>query len=105
MFNFDQPFLAGQPRGARRPFENYYQCYSMAMVNKSHLDDGDKILLPPSALDVLSRMHVDFPMLFEARNEAVGRKTHCGVIEFVAEEGKCHLPYFMMQNLMVSYLF
>jgi ubiquitin fusion degradation protein 1 len=26
-------------------------------------------------------------------------RTHCGVLEFVAEEGCCHIPYFIMQNL------
>lgn len=25
--------------------------------------------------------------------------THCGVLEFVADEGKVYIPYWMMQNL------
>lgn len=83
-------------------FETQYQCFSMAIIDKSHLDDGDKILLPPSALNTLSRMEVEFPMLFELRNDRQGKKTHCGVTEFTAEEGKCHLPFFMMQNLMIE---
>ena len=28
-----------------------------------------------------------------------GRTTHCGVLEFVADEGKVYIPYWMMQNL------
>lgn len=83
-------------------FETHYQCYSMAMAGKSNLDEGDKILLPPSALNTLSRMEVEYPMLFELKNERLGRKTHCGVIEFIAEEGSCHLPRFMMQSLLVE---
>jgi ubiquitin fusion degradation protein 1 len=86
----------------RRVFENQYQAFSMAMIDKAHLDFGDKILLPPSALNTLSRMEVEYPMLFELSNDTLNRKTHCGVIEFIAEEGKCHLPCFMMQNLGVS---
>jgi ubiquitin fusion degradation protein 1 len=101
MFDFEQLMIGQGLYPQRRTFENYYQCYSMAIVNKSNLDDGDKILLPPSALEVLSRMRVDFPMLFEIKNEQNDRRTHCGVIEFTAEEGKCHVPYFMMQNLLV----
>lgn len=27
--------------------------------------------------------------------------THCGVLEFTAEEGTCLLPYWMMQNLFI----
>ena len=27
------------------------------------------------------------------------RTTHCGVLEFVADEGKVYIPYWMMQNL------
>lgn len=100
MFDYDQ-YMGQMARGPRN-FENFYQCYSMAIVNKSNLDDGDKILLPPSALDTLSRMNIEYPMLFEIRNERTQKRTHCGVIEFTAEEGKCHVPYFMMQNLMVE---
>jgi len=30
------------------------------------------------------------------------RFTHCGVLEFVADEGKCYIPNWMMQNLYLS---
>lgn len=40
-------------------------------------------------------------MLFkvETRN---GRMTHCGVLEFIAEEGVCYMPHWMMQNLLLQ---
>lgn len=41
-------------------------------------------------------------MLFELTNERDNRKTHCGVLEFVAEEGTCYLPYWLMQHLLVG---
>ena len=35
-------------------FEGHYRVHSIAfMENKAHLENGDKILLPPSALDRL----------------------------------------------------
>lgn len=41
-------------------------------------------------------------MLFKLVNKVKNRTTHCGVLEFVAEEGRCYLPYWMMRNLLVS---
>ena len=67
------------------------------------------MILPPSALDKLSRLHITYPMLFELRNGpggaasgGPGRTTHAGVLEFVAEEGKCYLPAWMMKTLGVQ---
>jgi len=48
--------------------------------------------MPPSALDRLSRLNVDYPMLFQIQNPSTERVTHCGVHEFVAEEGFIHMP-------------
>jgi ubiquitin fusion degradation protein 1 len=31
-------------------------------------------------------------MLFKVENTAAGRTTHCGVLEFVAQEGHVYLP-------------
>jgi hypothetical protein len=28
--------------------------------------------------------------------------THCGVLEFVAEEGVCYMPHWMMQNMLLQ---
>ena len=55
--------------------------------------------MPPSALDKLTRLHITYPMLFELENGAVSRTSHAGVLEFIAEEGRCYLPYWMMQTL------
>jgi ubiquitin fusion degradation protein 1 len=30
------------------------------------------------------------------------RSSHCGVLEFVAEEGTCYLPYWLMQHLLLA---
>ena len=81
-------------------FEAQYCCSSTAMAGKD-VDEGDKIFLPPSALDRLARMHVEYPMLFQVTNNQIEKKTHCGVLEFSAEEGWCYMPFGMMQNLLV----
>jgi len=54
-------FGGGHGGGRRAPerFEHHYQCYSTAMSGKVGIDDGDKVLLPASALDSLARMNVD----------------------------------------------
>src|SRR3546814_17425132 len=94
--------LGAQPAAAPQRFEQQYNCFSVAFIDRPHLEEGDKILLPQSAFEVLARMNVDFPMLFELSNPSMGRRTHCGVLEFTAEEGKCYIPFWMMQNLMLS---
>ncbi|PRD24709.1 UNVERIFIED_CONTAM: Ufd1 [Trichonephila clavipes] len=41
-------------------------------------------------------------MLFKLTNKKTNRCTHCGVLEFVADEGKVYLPYWMMRNLLLE---
>jgi ubiquitin fusion degradation protein 1 len=109
-----------------RRFEEQYHCYSVAYADKSQLEvsgtprsnfgrrrfdfissihpfqKGDKILLPPSAFDTLARLQVDYPMLFRLTSNTGDRTTHCGVLEFTAEEGTCYIPFWMMQNLLIE---
>ena len=51
--------------------------------------------MPPSALDQLTRLNVEYPMLFKLTNQNRNRMTHAGVLEFVADEGKIYLPYWV----------
>jgi ubiquitin fusion degradation protein 1 len=83
-----------------RRFEEQYHCYSVAYADKAHLEKGDKVLLPPSAFDTLARLQVDYPMLFQLVSES--GNTHCGVLEFTAEEGCVYIPFWMMQNLLLE---
>ena len=34
-------------------------------------------------------------MLFKLTNKRAKRTTHCGVLEFVADEGKAYIPYWV----------
>ncbi|RXG48611.1 hypothetical protein VDGE_08911 [Verticillium dahliae] len=63
------------------------------------LNYGSKIFLPPSALDKVSKLHVQWPLIMEIINGEKGKHSHAGVLEFVAEEGKAYLPQWMMQTL------
>ncbi|EGC29230.1 hypothetical protein DICPUDRAFT_51398 [Dictyostelium purpureum] len=82
-------------------FNQKFKAYPISFLpkEKHSLESGGKILLPPSSLNTLSRLNIQYPMLFEISNPITGRTSHCGVLEFTAEEGVCYLPYWMMQNL------
>ena len=41
-------------------------------------------------------------MLFQLQSQDRGTLTHCGVLEFTAEEGSCVIPFWMMQNLLIE---
>ncbi|CAL5215230.1 unnamed protein product [Lathyrus oleraceus] len=83
-------------------FEQTYRCYPASFIEKPQLESGDKIIMPPSALDRLASLHIDYPMLFELRNDAAERVSHCGVLEFIAEEGMIYMPYWMMENMLLQ---
>ncbi|KAI4103128.1 MAG: hypothetical protein L6R37_004014 [Teloschistes peruensis] len=88
--------------GAPRRFDEYYRCYPVVMLpgpERENVNHGGKVMMPPSALDKLTRLHITYPMMFELRNGAADKFTHAGVLEFIAEEGKIYLPYWMMQIL------
>ncbi|PRW59790.1 ubiquitin fusion degradation 1-like protein isoform X1 [Chlorella sorokiniana] len=99
MFGFGG-FGYGGPGGGR--FEASYRCYPVSFLDKPEAERGDKIFLPPSALDRLAQLHIDYPMLFQVENRRDARSTHCGVLEFVADEGMVYMPYWMMENLLLQ---
>ncbi|CAG8565416.1 16179_t:CDS:10, partial [Acaulospora colombiana] len=44
-------------------------------------------------------LNIEYPMLFELNNPSKQKHSHAGVLEFIAEEGRVYLPYWMMQTL------
>lgn len=99
-----------------RPFNVTYKCYSIAMLpgnERVDVERGGKsewivgspvaicnwlcfvVIMPPSALDQLTRLNINYPMLFKLVNKNTNRVTHCGVLEFVADEGKIYLPLWV----------
>lgn len=91
--------------GAPRRFSEYFRCYPTVMLpgnERKELNYGGKIILPASALEKLTRMHIEYPMMFELVNGLQSKMTHAGVLEFVAEEGKAYLPSWMMKTLQLE---
>ncbi|KAL2853037.1 ubiquitin fusion degradation protein UFD1-domain-containing protein [Aspergillus pseudodeflectus] len=94
-----------RPGGATRRFDEYYRCYPVAMMpgpERENVNHGGKVIMPPSALDKLTRLHITYPMLFELHNGAKEKMSHAGVLEFIAEEGKIYLPFWLMQTLLLE---
>lgn len=69
---------------------------------RQDVERGGKIIMPPSALEQLTRLNIEYPMIFKLTNKKTKRVTHCGVLEFVADEGKVYLPHWMMANLVLE---
>ncbi|KZZ97770.1 ubiquitin fusion degradation protein Ufd1 [Ascosphaera apis ARSEF 7405] len=91
--------------GAMRRFDEFYRCYPVVMLpgpERENVNHGGKVIMPPSALDKLTRLHITYPMMFELVNGAKEKTTHAGVLEFIAEEGKIYLPYWLMQTLLLE---
>ncbi|KAL5206912.1 hypothetical protein ABZP36_035121 [Zizania latifolia] len=86
-----------------RSFEQTYRCYSAASFNRPHLEGGDKVIMPASALHRLASLSIDYPMLFELHHSDPARRiSHCGVLEFVADEGVVIMPRWVMQNMQLE---
>ncbi|KAL5529723.1 hypothetical protein ACEPAG_5708 [Sanghuangporus baumii] len=93
----------GPQRRNPRSYDEYMKAYSVAMLpgkERTNLSYGGKIIMPPSALANLSNMDLESPWMFKLSNPAnPAATTHAGVLEFIAEEGCVHLPYWMMKTL------
>ncbi|CAM9690364.1 unnamed protein product, partial [Ectocarpus sp. 8 AP-2014] len=91
-----------------------YQCHSMACLDRPGLELGDKIIMPQAAFhEASSRRFAELPLLFKLVNTDVGTRRimgttgpspsqFCGVLEFSAPEDQVFLPYWLMQNLLLS---
>lgn len=91
--------------GRTRRFDEYYRCYPIAMMpgpERESANHGGKMFLPASALDKLTQLHITYPMLFELTNGTKGTGTHTGVLEFTAEEGRCYLPFWVMEVMQLE---
>ncbi|CAG8464694.1 15596_t:CDS:10 [Acaulospora morrowiae] len=102
--DFDRVLDFGLPlhQNPNRRFSETYSCYSVAFLpgnERENVNFGGKIILPPSALAKLASLNIEYPMLFELNNANKQIRSHAGVLEFIAEEGRVYLPHWMMQTL------
>ena len=91
-------FPGGHPFGMGfGQFRERYRCFSMVFSTKTseEITHGGKIIMPPSALEKLSRLNISYPMLFKLSSGSNDNCTHCGVLEFVAEEGRVYVPHWV----------
>ena len=84
-------------------FIEVYRAYPAKIVDREDIELSNSIILPPSALGVLSTMK-NFndsknPILFRILNIDLNISTHCGVAEFTAQNGTCYLPTNMFEKL------
>ncbi|KAG0536598.1 hypothetical protein BDA96_03G077400 [Sorghum bicolor] len=83
-----------------RTFVQYYRCLPLSLLKKENADeDGNRVIMPLSALDRLERLNAQYPMLFQIKNPSTERVTHCGVSVFSANEGFIHMPSWLMTHL------
>ena len=117
----------GQQMRRRPPesYNEYMKAYSVAMLpgkERTNLSYGGKsgsmhrrhislrsiltthlVIMPPSALANLTSLDLESPWMFKLSNpQNPAATTHAGVLEFIAEEGCVHLPYWMMKSLRLN---
>jgi ubiquitin fusion degradation protein 1 len=88
--------------GPFRPQRNFTHTYYVTPLDnvRPDLRDSGKIILPPSALATIANLNIQYPMHFVLFNNLFReKKTHCGVLEFTAIEGRAYIPHWMMQNI------
>jgi ubiquitin fusion degradation protein 1 len=70
--------------------------------DRTNVNYGGKIILPPSALAKLTMLNISYPMLFSLKNTQTNKNTHCGVLEFIADEGRVYVPKWVMDTLSIA---
>lgn len=83
-------------------FEFYLKIYPITFLNRVDLEKGDKILLPPIILQKLSGSEIKGAIMFEMTNNTSKKVSHCGVMDFTADDGCAYLPRWMMENLSIK---
>uniref|UniRef100_A0A1B6C8C2 Ubiquitin fusion degradation protein 1 homolog n=1 Tax=Clastoptera arizonana TaxID=38151 RepID=A0A1B6C8C2_9HEMI len=82
-------------------YKNQFHCYpfrNLSEEKRSRAEQGGKIIMPLSVLNILSEMNVEFPLLFKLTNKKTNKITHTGVLEFY-EDRNIYLPTWMMRNI------
>ncbi|KAK1660403.1 hypothetical protein QYE76_048562 [Lolium multiflorum] len=92
-----------QSQRSRNVYAQYLRCRPMALLgwgSAADYDDGNRVVMPQSALDRLGSVEVEYPLVFKIHNAATPHlASHVGVQEFVADEGFVHVPTHTMARL------
>ncbi|KAH6831092.1 hypothetical protein C2S53_009287 [Perilla frutescens var. hirtella] len=83
-------------------FQETFRCFPFDKYKNPTLETGNKIIMPLSSLVQLQTLPVRYPLLFKIEGYTSDKISHCGVLEFCAEEGCVYMPRWMMTNLHVE---
>jgi ubiquitin fusion degradation protein 1 len=95
-FSFHRP----AHRHQRQAFFDMLKAFPASFFGKEEVEKGNMsifhiVILPSSSAHLLVEMSQNSPMLFKITNTQLGFHSHCGVLEFTADEGCCLLPYWV----------
>nr|GEX40575.1 ubiquitin fusion degradation protein UFD1 [Tanacetum cinerariifolium] len=78
-------------------------CFPLSLIDKNHLEEGNNIIMPASALSRSSQRRLVCRMTFRITksNDTGTLHYHCGVAEFAADEGFVFLPTWVMKKLKI----
>ncbi len=72
-----------------------YSCFKLLQSCYEICQDRQKVGSGLIFVWSAASLRIDYPMLFEVHNSSTSRTSHCGVLEFVAEEGMIYMPYWV----------
>ena len=83
-----------------KKFKEIYRAYPAIIMGIEDIECSNNIILPPSALSLLSSfLENKERLLFKILNIELNKETHCGVLEFTSQEGCCYIPSNMFDIL------
>ncbi|KAJ3514367.1 hypothetical protein NMY22_g14754 [Coprinellus aureogranulatus] len=92
--------------------EQHYRGINFKEIGISKLKDykkplielnGIEVIMSPSAAARLMHLEIESPWSFQLRNPSnPAASTHAGMLEFIAQEGVVHLPYWMMKTVRLN---
>lgn len=83
-------------------FQQIFRCLPFEAYKNPELESGNKIIMPPSSLSLLIQRRVRSPFFFKIEGYNSDKTSHCGVLEFCADEGCIHMPRGMMKSLSIE---
>lgn len=88
----------GGPGGPPQ-YQNFLRAYPGTFMARPELEEGNKILLPSSALSELSQGVMPQPLIFRINSMNSKKTFYVGVLEFVAPEDTVILPFWIFKEM------
>lgn len=98
-------FRQDEPRDLPPEYSVSLKAFPALYIERKDMELGNKVLLPPSVLEYLSKYLIPQPIMFSVQNILFGCCTNAGVLEFTAEEETCVLPNWLFDQLNLEYGF